>query len=332
MSAGNCLRQRLWRGLAITAVTVAVSLPCGAMAKVFRSAETHPEDYPTTQAVITMGRLLAERSGGAHSLHVFHSRQLGEEKETIEQTRLGAIDFDRVNVAPFNDLVPETRVLSLPFLFRSVEHLHRVLDGPVGAEILAAFERYGFIALAFYDSGPRSFYTRKVVRMLPDDFAGLRIRVQQSLVFTRMIEALGAQPRPMPYGEVLTALRTGIIDGAENDWPSYEESLHYRWARTYILSRHAMAPEVLVMSKAVWDVLDDEDRRLIRWAALESVAVQRRLWAERQAVAEERVRAAGISVVDVDREAMAAVLRPRWPDMLSDARLMALVHRIEAVE
>lgn len=323
--------RRLGMVIAVAGLVMAAGAT-GAWAKVFRSADTHPDDYPTVQAVKEMGRLLHERSGGGHSIHVFHSRQLGEENGTIEQTRLGAIDFDRVNIAPFNDIVPETQVLSLPFLFRSTEHLHQVLDGPIGQEILAAFTAHGFIGLAFYDSGARSFYTRQAISRIPEDLAGLRIRVQQSTVFTRMVEALGAVPRPMSYGEVLPALRTGIIDGAENNWPSYEESQHYRWARTYVTSRHTMAPEVLVMSKVAWDELSAADQELIRWAARESVAVQRQLWEERQRAAEARVRAAGVTVVDADGAALAARLRPFWPDILSDRRQMNLVARIEAVQ
>ena len=174
----------------------------GADAREFRAADTQSEDYPTVQALRFMGRLIAERSGGRHQIRVFHSRQLGEEKETIEQTRVGAIDLNRTNVAPLGAFVPAINVLAMPFLFRSIEHLQKVLDGPIGNEILGSFEPYGFVGLAFYDSGARSIYNSvRPVRSLAD-MKGLRIRVQQSRIDVRHDQ--GAR-----RGTGRTALRTG---------------------------------------------------------------------------------------------------------------------------
>ena len=178
-----------------------------------------------------MGSLVAERTGGRHQIRVFHSRQLGEEKETIEQTRAGAIDLNRTNVAPIGTIVPAVNVLAMPFLFRSIEHLHKVLDGPIGDEILASFEPHGFVGLAFYDSGARSIYNNvRPVRSLAD-LKGLRIRVQQSELMVEMIKALGAEPVELPYGQVLTGLATKLIDGAENNWPSFVTTDHYKSRR-----------------------------------------------------------------------------------------------------
>lgn len=313
------------------AMTVMAACWSGAAAsKEFRAADTHPDGYPTVQAVVHMGQLIAERSGGRHRIKVFHSRQLGEEEETIEQTRVGAIDLTRVNLAPFNNVVPESMVPSLPFLFRSVDHLHAVLDGPIGEEILAAFEKHGFIGLTFYDSGARSLYnTRRPIRTV-EDLKGLRIRVLQSDLFVAMIEALGAQAIPLPYGEVLTALSTGIIDGAENNWPSYEESRHFTVARHYALTEHVMVPEVLVMSKTVWDGLSAEDQTLFRQAAHDSVVPMRRLWREREARAETAVRAGGAAVVaDIDKRPFAAAMAPVHERFMAEPRLRDLVRRIQ---
>src|SRR5258707_15858121 len=167
-----------------------------------------------------MGSLVAERTGGRHQIKVFHSHQLGEEKETLEQTRAGAIDLNRTNVALIGTMVPAMNVLAMPFMFRSIEHLQKVLDGPIGAEILDNFEPYGFVGLAFYDSGARSIYNsvRPVTSMA--DLKGLRLRVQQSQLMSDMIRALGAEPVEIPYGQVLTRLATKLIDGAGYNWPS----------------------------------------------------------------------------------------------------------------
>src|SRR3954465_3668877 len=189
----------------------------GVFAREFRVADTQAESYPTVQALHYMGSLIAERSGGRHQIKVFHSRQLGEEKETLEQTRAGAIDLNRTNVALIGTMVPAMNVLAMPFLFRSIEHLQKVLDGPIGNELLASFESHGFVGLAFYDSGARSIYNsvRPVTSIA--DLKGLRIRVQQSELMSDMIKGLGAEPIALPYGQVLTGLATRLIDGAENN-------------------------------------------------------------------------------------------------------------------
>src|SRR6201985_3145696 len=191
----------------LTALTLAMA-PMPAAAREFRAADTQAEDYPTVQALRFMGRMIAEQSGGLDQIRVFHSRQLGEEKETIEQTRAGAIDLNRTNGALIGNFVPAMNVLAMPFLFRSIDHLQKVLDGPIGNEILNSFEPYGFVGLTFYDSGARSIYNN--VRPIHSiaDIKGLRIRVQQSEQMSAMIKALGAAPVELPYGQVLTGLAT----------------------------------------------------------------------------------------------------------------------------
>ena len=215
------------------ALVVALSLTAvstSAIAREFRVADTQSEEYPTVQALRYMGRLVVERSGGRHRMRVFHSRQLGEEKETIEQTRVGAIDLNRTNVALIGNFVPAMNVLAMPFLFRSIEHVQKVLDGPIGNEILNSFEPYGFVGLAFYNSGARSIYNSvRPIRSIAD-MKGLRVRVQQSELMSDMVKALGAEPVELAYGQVLTGLATGLIDGAENNWPSFVTTDHYKYA------------------------------------------------------------------------------------------------------
>src|SRR5882757_10136321 len=200
-------------GAALSLATMAAS----AQTVTLRSADIHPDGYPTVVAVQYLGQLMEERTGGRIKIQVFNNAQLGAEKDTIEQTRFGVIDLNRVNSAPFNNLVPETQVLGLPFLFRSVDHMHKVVDGPIGDEILAAFEPHGLVGLAFYDSGARSFYTTKKPIKSIEDMKGLKIRVQQSDLWIAMLQAFGANPTPMSYGEVYSALETGVVDGAENN-------------------------------------------------------------------------------------------------------------------
>lgn len=184
-----------------------------AHAKEFRSSDVHPLDYPTVQAVQYMGKLISERSGGKNSVKVFGQSTLGSEKDTTEQTKIGALDMVRVNVAPFNNIVPATIVPSLPFLFKSTAHMRSVLDGPIGDEILAAMEAQGFIGLCFYDSGSRSFYSGKKAIKNVADTKGMKIRVQQSDTWVAMMQAIGANATPLPYAEVYTALKTGVVEG-----------------------------------------------------------------------------------------------------------------------
>lgn len=298
-----------------------------------RSSDTHPDGYPTVEAVKEMGRVLEEKTDGRLCIEVFHSAQLGEEKDTIEQTRFGVIDLNRVSMAPFNGLIPETAILSLPYLFRSTEHMHHVLDGPIGQQILDTFTAQDLIALAYYDPGARSFYNRvKPIKSI-DDMKGMKFRVIQSDVFVDMVAALGANAVPMPYGEVYSAIETGVIDGAENNWPSYESSGHYEVAKYYTLDEHTMVPEVLVMSKTTWDKLTPEDQAAVREAAQASVPFNREKWAAAEKASEEKVRAAGVEVVaDIDKAPFQAAMGPVYEKYAATPETKKLVEDIQATE
>jgi tripartite ATP-independent transporter DctP family solute receptor len=313
----------------LVACAVSSALALSASAKEFRSADTHPIDYPTVQAVVHMGKLIEERSKGRHTLKLFPSSQLGQEKDTIEQTKLGAIDLNRVNMGPFNNIVPETVVPSMPFVFRSVEHMRKVVDGPIGDDILKSFEAHGFVGLAFYDSGARSFYNTKKPIKTVDDLKGMKIRVQQSDLFVDTMKALGANATPMPFGEVYTSLKTGVIDGAENNWPSYESTKHFEVAKFYSVNEHSMSPEVLVMSKRSWDALSAEDQAIFRAAAKDSVKVMRDLWDAREKSAREKVIAGGAQINTVDKVPFIDAMRPVYEKYLKDDKLRALLKRIQ---
>jgi tripartite ATP-independent transporter DctP family solute receptor len=314
--------------------TVALASAASAACEVtLRSSDTHPAGYPTVAAVEHMGTLLKERSGGRICIEVFPSAQLGEERDTIDQTKFGVIDLNRVSMGPFNNLVEETKVVSLPFIFRDTAHMHRVMDGPIGDEILAAFEPHGFVGLAYFDGGSRSFYNRVRPITSVADMAGMKIRVIQSDVFVDMMAALGANATPMPFGEVYSGLQTGVIDGAENNWPSYESTGHYEVAQFYTLTEHLIVPEVLVMSKISWDKLSAEDQALVRQAAKESIPVNRELWAARSGESEAKVRAAGVQVVDtIEKSQFSDAMGPVYAKHAGSPALLDLVARIQATE
>ena len=264
---------------------------------------------------------------------MFHSRQLGEEKETLEQTRVGAIDLNRTNVALIGTLVPAMNVLAMPFLFRSIDHLQKVLDGPIGNEILNSFEPYGFVGLAFYDSGARSIYNSvRPVRSL-DDLKGLRLRVQQSEQMSAMIRALGAEPVELPYGQVLTGLSTGLIDGAENNWPSFVTTDHYKFAGYYTLTEHTMSPEVLVMSQKAWESLSAEDQKIFREAALRSSRFMREKWRDLEEHSRKQAEDAGVTIItDIDRKPFEAAMAGIYAKAQRDPAISELIERIRKVE
>ncbi|CEJ15366.1 2,3-diketo-L-gulonate-binding periplasmic protein YiaO precursor [bacterium YEK0313] len=321
--------HRACAALAGGLVLLAAALAAPAAAREFRVADTQMADYPTVRALEHMGRLILERSRGRHSLRIFHSSQLGEEKATIEQTRIGAIDINRTNVAPLGSFIPEANVLALPFLFRSVEHLHSVLDGPIGDEILTRFEAHGLVGLAFYDSGARSIYNsvRPIRSMI--DLKGLRIRVQQSDMMVDMMKALGAEPVALPYGQVGVGLSTGLIQGAENNWPSYVTTDHYRAARYLTLTEHTMSPEVVVVSKRVWETLSEEDRTIFRQAARESSRAMRAQWEKLEQTSRQQAERAGVEIVMLaDRSAFEAAVTGLAARFAGEADLMALIERI----
>lgn len=326
--------MRLLRAGMITVLALfAVSSTVGVQAKTFRAADIQAEDYPTVQAIRFMNDRLIERTNGRHRIAIFPARQLGEEEATIEQTRAGAIDIDRISIGPLASFIPPLRVLSLPFLFRSKEHFHKVLDSGLGEEILASFDSQGFVGLTYYDSGARSIYNRlRPVRTLAD-LKGMKIRIQQSEVAAELVRALGAEPVVLAYGQVLTGLSTGLIDGAENNWPSYVTTDHYRAAPNYTLTEHTMLPEVLIMSKKAWDGLSPADRAIFKDVARESAKFMRRQWEAWEEQARNVAESNGVKVIsEFDRTPFVEATRPIYDRVLSDQASRDLVDRIRQVQ
>ena len=326
-------RADLSRTIQLVVALCLTAASTGVFAREFRASDTQNEEYPTVQALRYMGSLVSERSGDRLQIKVFHSRQLGEEKETIEQTRVGAIDLNRTNVALIGTMVPSMNVLAMPCLFRSIEHLQKVLDGPIGSELLNSFEPYGFVGLAFYDSGARSIYNSvRPIRSI-DDLRGLRLRVQQSEQMSAMVRALGAEPVELPYGQVLTGLSTRLIDDAENNWPSFVTTDHYKFAGFYTLTDHTMSPEVLVMSQKAWSSLTPEDQKIFREAALRSSRFMRGKWRDLEERSRKQAEDAGVRIItDIDRKPFEAAMAGIYAKAQRDPAMAGLIERIRKVE
>jgi len=296
----------------------------------FRSADVHnADDYPTVAAVKYMSDLLDKRSSGKFKIKVFNKGALGSEKETIDQVKIGALEMTRVNIAPMNSLCAKTMVPTMPFLFRSIDHMRKTLDGPVGEEILKSCEDQGLIGLAFYDSGARSIYGKKAVKSIADT-KGMKIRVQQSDLWVALLNAMGANATPMPIAEVYTALKTGLIDAAENNIPSYDGFKHFEAVKFYSRTEHSMAPEMLLMSKAVFDKLPKAEQDLIRTAAKESVEFQRKKWDEQEAKSLQVVKAGGAEIIDsVDKASFQAAMGPVYDKFMTTPDLKRLVKAVQ---
>jgi tripartite ATP-independent transporter DctP family solute receptor len=268
-----------------------------------KSSDVHPMGYPTTDAIEYMGQLLNAWTGGRLDIKIFHSMQLGGEKEALEQTQLGALEMTRVSVGVVGPIVEDFNAFNLPYFFRSVEHMHKVVDGEIGTELLNKLEAGGLIGLGYMDAGSRSFYNKvKPVRTM-DDLKGLKIRVMQNPIFIEMVNSLGGNGLPVAFNELYTAMQTGVVDGAENNPPSYESGKHYEVAGYYTLTEHLMVPEIFVFSKKVWDTLSPLDQQLIRKAAVLTTERERKLWAEREQASLAMLKEKGIEVItEIDKE------------------------------
>ncbi|KAB8126037.1 TRAP transporter substrate-binding protein [Gracilibacillus oryzae] len=263
-------------------------------------AENQPADYPTTIGAKEFARLVEEKTDGRYKIKVYHGGQLGEEKSAVELTQLGAVDFVRTNSTPLTEFNDQIGVLAMPFLFDNEEEKWDLLTGQVGEDLLDTFAGTKLVGLAFYDSGERSFYNTVRPVSSPEDMKGLKIRVQSSELSIDIVESLGASATPMAYGEVYSSLQNGVIDGAENNFPSYYTSNHYNIAKHYTLNGYQGAPEVLLASQETWDMLSEEDQAIFKEAAMESIEVQREAWAELTEVSKEEVTKAGSVLTEVE--------------------------------
>lgn len=323
------------RGLKITAaasVLVALSLP--AQAEQWRGWNIHPPSYPNSIALESFAEEVAEKTEGRIEPKVYHSGVLGDQPDAIQQTRNGALDFANFNMGPMGPIVPATNVLSLPFIFKSVDDMHKVMDGEIGQRFADALAEKGLIALSWFDSGARSLYNTKHPIATPEDVEGLKIRVMNNDLYVDMIDALGGNATPMSYAEVYQSLKTGVLDGAENNYPSYESSNHFEVTPYYSLTEHLILPECLCIAKSSWEALSEQDQEIVRQAAVSAAEEQRQLWAERSKASREKVLAEGVEINEVtDKSAFQERMQPIYAGFIEEyPQLEPLVNDIQAAQ
>jgi len=271
---------------------------------ILRYADNQPQDYPTTKAAEYFAQLVEARTRGRICIRVYSNGELGDEISTLEQVKFGGIDMTRVSMGTLAEFYPGVEVLQLPFLYDNAEHMWRVLDGPIGEKFLIDCRQVGVIGLSWFDAGARSFYTRRPIGEL-EDLHGLVIRVQESEFMSRMVELLGAVPVQIPYGDVYSALQTAKIDGAENNWPSYESTGHFEAAPYFLQDEHSRLPEMQVMSTVALDRIEEVDADyvgIIRQCARESAVYERELWKQREAESKQLVLEYGCTVTELTQE------------------------------
>ncbi len=278
--------------------------------RVLKLAHGLDVSHPVHAAMVHMADRLAETSGGRMRVEIHPSGQLGEERELIEMLQIGSLAMTKVSASPLESFVPEMAVFSIPYVFRNNAHLRQVLDGEIGHGLLVAGEQYYLRGLCYYDAGPRSFYTTGTAVRTPDDLSGLKIRVQKSITSTRMVRALGGSATPIDWGELYSALQQGVVDGAENNLPSFFLSRHYEVSRYYTVDEHTWVPDVLLISTHVWERLSSEERHWLEEAVASSVIEQRRLWREASEHALAQVRAAGVEIIEPDKVAFRRAVQP----------------------
>ncbi len=298
---------------------------------VLRLAETHPKGYPTELGDEEFARLVKERSNGRIIIEVYPGSQLGEEKAVIEQVQFGGIDLTRVSISPLASFVPKLNAFQMPYLYRDSDHMWKVLKGDIGKELLASLEPFGFIGLGWFDGGARSFYNSKKAVRTPADLKGLKIRVQESELMMGLVQSFGAVPTPMPYGEVYSGLQTGVVDGAENNPPSYYSASHYEVAKYYTLDEHTMVPEIVIGSKISLSRLSKADQELIKQAAFDAIDFQRAQWAAYVKLSMDKVKAAGCTIIPVpDKTEWMKAVEPMYKKQSKE--IQDLVARIRAVK
>jgi tripartite ATP-independent transporter DctP family solute receptor len=316
-------RREFAAGFAAVA-TCAARPVYAASSGILTSADVHPKTYPTVAAVNWIGERLAAETNGRLQIRTYFSGQLGREPDTVNLTRLGALDVTRVNFAALNNPFPLTQLFSLPFVFESVEHMRRCVDGSIGRAILDGFVQRDLIGLAIYDAGARCFYNVSRPVITPQDLHGLKLRVPTSDIFLEFVRALGANPTPLPVGDSYSALQTHLIDGAENNWPTFHSSRQFEVAKYWSQSEHSHSPEALLMSRKTFESLTPADRDLILRVSRESVPFMRGLWDKMTIDSREKVVAAGVKVNEVERPAFVAAVQPVLQRYLQREDLMSL--------
>lgn len=281
------------------------------------------------KAMVKMGEDLLKRSGGKLKLEIYPSQQLGTERECLELLQIGSLDMTKVSVGVLENFAPKMKVLGLPFLFRDRQHSFNVLDGPIGEMLLNDGEKYWLKGLGYYDAGSRSFYTMNKPIEKPEDLVGEKIRVMESATAVNMVKALGGSPTPISWGELYTSLQQGVVDGAENNPPSFYLSRHYEVCKYYSLDEHTVLPDVLLMGTYVYDKLNKQERKWLKEAVAESVKYQRILWAEAEEEALREVQKAGVQVIRPDKSLFAEKVKGIFEGYKDDKDIYPLIKQIQ---
>jgi tripartite ATP-independent transporter DctP family solute receptor len=318
--------------LALAAVSAPEALAQQKM--VLKATDVHPLGYPTVEAVVRMGRKLEQATNGRLSIQMYPSMQLGGEKEMIEQAQVGALALARISVGPMGPLVPELNVFNLPFMFRDAAHMEKVIDGPIGDEMLKKLTDHptaGLVGLCWMNAGTRNVYNSKKPVKSVEDLKGLKIRMMGNPVFVDTMNSLGGNGVSMGFDQLINAMQTGVVDGAENNYPTYASGQHYRYAKYFSLTEHLMIPEILVFSKRVWNTLSKEDQELIMKTAKEAQQEQRKLWYETEEKALKEMKDAGVEIVPVaDKKKFQDAVKPVWDK--HGAQHADLIKRIQDVK
>jgi tripartite ATP-independent transporter DctP family solute receptor len=323
-------------GAGLGAAGLAGGLPFEANAQtkaVFKASDVQPPGYPTVAATENLGKKLSEATQGRLSIQMYPSMQLGGEKETIEQTQIGAIQISRVSVGTMGPIVDDINVINMPFLFKNTAHANKMMDGPIGQELLdkiTASPNANLVALCWMDSGARSLYNTKHPIKGIEDVKGLKFRVIGNPIFVDMMNALGGNGISMGYDQVFSALQTGVIDGAENNMPSYVFSNHYTAAKYVTLTEHLIIPEMLVFSKRIWNTLSADDQNLIKKFAREAQLEEREFWNQYEQKALEKAKAAGSQIIEIsDKTPFQNAVKPVWDKY--GPKYQDMIKRIQAI-
>jgi tripartite ATP-independent transporter DctP family solute receptor len=327
---------KLSAGLGAAGLATGLTLSSPAMAQtksVFKASDVQPPGYPTVAAAESLGKKLEAATNGRLSVRMYPSMQLGGEKETIEQTQIGAVQLLRVSAGTLGPIVDEINVVNMPFLFKSTAHAEKMMDGPLGQELLdkiTANANAGLVGLCWMNSGARSLYNTKRPIKAIEDIKGLKFRVIGNPIFIDMMNALGGNGVAMGYDQVFSALQTGVIDGAENNPPSYVFSNHYTAAKHLSLTEHLIIPEALVFSKKTWASLSGDDQVLIRKFARESQMEERDLWNKYEKDAMDKALAAGCQIVEIaDKKPFQSAVKPVWDKY--GPKYQDMINRIQAI-
>ncbi|MFZ5430771.1 MAG: TRAP transporter substrate-binding protein [Bacteroidota bacterium] len=300
--------------------------------KELKLAHGLPTDHPVHLAMEFMAQRTAELSGGKLTVEVYPAGQLGSEQQCVELLQIGSLAITKVSAAAMESFAEAYKVFGLPYVFRSKEHTFNVLDGEIGQELLVSTEDKWIHGLCYYDAGSRSFYTKDRPINHPDDLSGLKIRVMQSITAVEMMRALGGSATPITWGELYTALQSGVVDGAENNPPSLYTSRHYEVCKYFSLDEHTTIPDILIISQKIWDKLSPQEQQWIQQAADESVVLQRKLWAESEELSLAEVQKAGVIINYPDKQPFIDKVQPLLESYKSNPVIYSYIKRIQAVE